>query len=456
TTTSARAPPGDPQPPAPPRRRRRALMFGGGLAVLLAVAVAVPVVVLGGGGGHDGEPSAAERTRVSTRLAASAAVERARNPQLAARLSLAAYAVAPTAPARDALVLSFARSTASSVEPGGTTYTDLALSPDGRALAGTDEAGRLHLWRLTDGQRSTVASQPSQSDQASGVVFAADGRTLVTGGTDNAGRLWDVTDPDRPRPLGALGSQAATVRQLALSSTAHLLATAGGDSSVGLWDITDPSRPQPRFLLTGRGPVTDVALRPDGAVLAVAGVGGSVQLWNVRDPADPSQLGSVAGHTGAVNTIAFSPDGTQLATGGDDQVVQLADVHDPAHPGVARRLTGHHNAVTTVAYTGADRLLSADTAGTVAYWDLDGTGAAGKASSPSFTRIGALDGPVRAIGTTSAGTVAATTGKGQTFVGTLDPARLRRLACATPSVAPERAEWNREAPTIPYTDVCAP
>lgn len=422
--------------------------------MLLAAAVAVPIVVLGGGKGD--QPTAAERTKASTGLAARAALVRHDDPKLAGQLSLAAYAVAPTDPARDALILSFAQSTAAQVDSSGTVYSDLALSADGQTLAATDNAGRLHLWRLTAGQQPTVATRGNDDDQANGVVFADDGRTLATGGASDAGRLWDVTDPSRPIRHGSLGTQATAVHRLALSSAAHLLATAGGDSSVGLWDVTDPNQPRSRFLLVGRGPVTGVALRPDGAVLAIAGVGGSVQLWNVRDPADPSQLGLVTGHTGAVNSVAFSPDGTRLATGGDDQVVQLTDVSDPARPRVPHRLTGHGSAVATVAYTGADQLLSADTTGTVAYWNLDGLAQAPAGTSPPFTRLGDLDGPIQAISTARTGAVAVTTQKGQTFVGTLDPARLRRLACATPSAAPDRDEWNHEVPGIPYTDVCAP
>ncbi len=433
-------PPG--APPARLRRRRRTLVLAGAFAVLLAAAVAIPVIVLGG----DDEPGAAnpaERAAASTRLATDAAARRAQDPQLAARLSLAAYAIAPTAAARDALIASFGQSTSVRVPAGTSAYSDLTLSPDGTTLAGTDDAGRLHLWRLDADGRPTVAAQGSAGYHASGVVFDSSGRTLATGGATDAGRLWDVSDPTRPRMLGALGAQSTPVHRLALSTKAHLLATAGVDWSVGLWDVTDPGRPTSLQLLIGRsGPVTGVALRPDGAVLAIAGVGGTVQLWNVRDPRHPAQMGSVPGHTGAVNTVAFSPDGRMLATGGDDRNLQVSDVADPNHPRVAKRLPGHAAPVTTVAFASGDQLLSADSAGSVAYSNL-------AVSAPALIPMGAVDSPVRAMSATAAGSV------GTILLGTLDPPRLRQGACAKPGAALSRAEWSRLVPGIPWYDACA-
>jgi WD40 repeat protein len=421
-------------------------VLGGILTVLLAGTVAVPLVVLRGGGQSDA-PGTADRASASARLATEAAAQRAQDPRLAARLSLAAYTVSPTDAARDAMIASFAQSTALRVAGPGTAYSDLALSPDGTVLAGTDDGGRLHLWRL-DGQNApAVAAEGTNDDHASGVVFDSSGRTLASGGSTDAGRLWDVTDPARPHPLGVLGAQATPVHRLALG--AHLLVTAGLDWSVGLWDVTDPTRPVSLQLLIGRsGPVTGVALRPDGAILAIAGVGGAVQLWNVRDPRHPSQVGSVPGHTGAVNTVAFSPDGRLLATGGDDRILQASDVTDPAHPRVVHRLPGHAAPVVSVAFTTASQLVSADSTGTVAYWNL-------AAATPVFTSLGRLDAPARAVSATVAGPVALATDRGTVLLGTLDPARLRQLACATPAAAPSRDEWRRLVPDIPFADACA-
>ncbi|KDA44820.1 WD40 repeat domain-containing serine/threonine protein kinase [Frankia sp. BMG5.23] len=436
-----------PSPPAPSRLRwSRTALLVAGLAIAITAATVLIIVPRGGG---PSPVSAADRASISSRLAADAAAQRARQPDLAGRLSLAAYRIAPTEAARAAVLASFAQSTAARIPAGPAAFSDIALSPDGTTLAGTDDTGSLHLWKVDAAGRPTATTGGSANDHAHGVVFDRSGTRLATGGETDAGRLWDIADPARPRPLSTLDPQATPVHRLALSSSAHLLVTAGEDWSVGLWDVADPARPVSIQLLIGRaGPVTDVALRPDGAVLAIAGAGGPVQLWNVRDPRRPVQTASVPGHTGAVNTVAFSPDGRRLATGGDDRILQVSDVGDPDHPRVLRRLSGHTAPVAAVAFTTDDHLVSADGGGAVAYWDLS-------APTPPMTPLGVLDAPARAVAGTGTETVALTTDKGSVLLGTLDPARLRRLACAKPGAALSPAEWSRLVPRLPYTDSCS-
>ncbi|WP_462188261.1 MULTISPECIES: WD40 repeat domain-containing serine/threonine protein kinase [unclassified Frankia] len=442
-----------PSPPAPSRRRRsRPALLVTGLAIAIAAAAVLIIVPRGGG---PSPVSAADRASISSRLAADAAAQRARQPGLAGRLSLAAYRIAPTEAARAAVLASFAQSTAARIPAGPAAFSDIALSPDSTTLAGTDDTGSLHLWKVDAAGRPAATAGGSANDHAHGVVFDRSGTRLATGGETDAGRLWDISDPARPRPLSTLDPQATPVHRLALSSSAHLLVTAGEDWSVGLWDVADPGRPVSIQLLIGRaGPVTDVALRPDGAVLAIAiaGASGTVQLWNVRDPRRPVQMVSVPGHTGAVNTVAFSPDGRRLATGGDDRILQVSDVGDPDHPRVLRRLSGHTAPVAAVAFTTDDHLVSADGGGAVAYWDLS-------APTPAMTPLGVLDAPARAVAVTGTKTgtetVALTTDKGSVLLGTLDPARLRRLACARPGAALSPAEWSRLIPRLPYTDSCS-
>jgi WD40 repeat protein len=113
------------------------------------------------------------------------------------------------------------------------------------------------------------------------VAFSPDGRTLATGSYDHTVRLWNVTDPAHPAPLGAP--------------------------------------------LTGHtNQVYSVAFTPDGHTLATGGVDKTVRLWNVTTPAYPMALGQpLTGPTNAVYSMAFSPDGRTLATGSTDHTVRL-------------------------------------------------------------------------------------------------------------------------------------
>ena len=136
------------------------------------------------------------------------------------------------------------------IQPDGETHASLV-----NTLASTPFANTL------TNHRAAVLS----------VAFAPDGRTLATGGSDGTVVLWDVTDPARPRPLGAP-------------------------------------------LIAHTGHVRSVAFAPDGRTLATGGSDGTVVLWDVTDPARPGHLGApLTGHTSYVSSVAFAPDGRTLA-----------------------------------------------------------------------------------------------------------------------------------------------
>jgi WD40 repeat protein len=95
---------------------------------------------------------------------------------------------------------------------------------------------------------------------------------------------------------------------------------------VRLWDLTDPAHPGPLGQpLTGHtGYVWSVAFRPDGHTLASGGADGTVRLWDLTDPAHPGPLGQpLRGHTGIVNSVAFSLDPHTLASGSNDHTIRL-------------------------------------------------------------------------------------------------------------------------------------
>jgi WD40 repeat protein len=180
----------------------------------------------------------------------------------------------------------------------------VALSADGRTLAVTTHAGRIHL-----GDWGGVPSQSS------------------------------LQAPDEPPLFGA-----------ALTPDGTVLATRGHRGDVLLWDTR--TRSPVRQLLGHRLPVNALAFAPDGSLLATASDDQTVKLWDWRTG---RLVHDLIGHGAAVHCLAFSPDGKDLASGGDDAAVRLWQV-DTGHELLT--FCEHQDRVCAVAFSPDGRTLA--------------------------------------------------------------------------------------------------
>jgi WD40 repeat protein/DNA-binding SARP family transcriptional activator len=140
----------------------------------------------------------------------------------------------------------------------------VAISPDGRLLAGGDVDGMVSVWDTTDGEMlRTIAAHPTV---VMGIAFSPDGKRLATGSLDTTARVWDLSTEMELFTLGHTSSALSPV----FSPDGNRLAVNQGDGSLYLWDVEpgSPTAGQLLFRFTGLDEyATFNGFSPDGRIV---------------------------------------------------------------------------------------------------------------------------------------------------------------------------------------------
>src|ERR1035438_6430581 len=266
------------------------------------------------------------------------------------------------------------------VAAGRSPLYTTAFSPGGRLLVAAGAARTVQLWDVAD-PAHPVRLKLALSGPAStvySVAFSPSGDVLADGSADDPVRLWDVagqgqaspiaTQPIATQPIATLTGAAGYVESVAFSPDGRTPAAGSADKTVRLWDVTDPRHPAPlgRPLTGPAALVTSVTFSPDGTMLAAGSQDDKAWLWNVTNPARPVRAAALTGATDWVNTVAFSPGGTMLAAGSSDDHVLVWHLASRA---LAASLP-HPQPVTSLAGHGAGWLITGDADGNVRNWML--------------------------------------------------------------------------------------
>ncbi|MEU2281385.1 AAA family ATPase [Streptomyces sp. NPDC013178] len=299
------------------------------------------------------------------------------DPSLSAQLDLVAHQLRPDDAGTNNRLIAIVNAPLATPLLGHTGAVYLtSFSPDGRLLATASYDRTVRLWDVSDPTRPKALGQPlaGHTSWVSSAVFSPDGRTLASAGDDGTIRLWDVRDPGRPRQIGAsLTGHEGTIYLLAFSPDGRTLASAGEDHTVRLWNVAEPARPRALGALTGHtAAVRSVAFSPDGRTLAAGGDDHTIRLWDVAEPGRPQALDTLTGHTDLVHSVAFSPSGRILASGSADDTIRLWDVSDRRRAGqLGAPLTGHTGPVWSVAFDPDGTMLAAASAdSTASLWNV--------------------------------------------------------------------------------------
>ena len=134
--------------------------------------------------------------------------------------------------------------------------------PDGRLIT-ADADGWVKAWDVNTGRK--LDDIPAHSDRVLDVSVSSDGKTIATGGSDNAARMW--TPRNSPSAHTRLRDGFVDLLDLAFSPDGKHFASASGDGIVRLWD-THSGTPVRRFKRQNE-PVTGIDFSLDGKHVAI-------------------------------------------------------------------------------------------------------------------------------------------------------------------------------------------
>lgn len=330
---------------------------------------------------------------------------------------------------------------------GGTVT--VVYDPHRPQLAFGAEDGEVHLRALADHRElGTIADGPGK---IWALAYAPKAPLLVVAGEDRVTRLWDVSDPARPRAVASLGD-VATVYTARFRPDGRILALTGLDHDVVLWDVADPAHPVRLPDLTGHtNAVNGLAFSPDGRLLATGSDDYSGRIWDVSDPRHPRFLVRLTDHSNAVSSVDFSPDGTVLATASEDHTVHLLDVRTPDHPVRLAELTGPAAAISLVTFSPDGHLLatSADDA-TARVWDVTD-----RTRPAALAVLTGHSGPVSSVAFSADSGQLATTGDDHTVrLWTVGADAVAARICALSRPPLSAGQWGHYVADLPYRPLC--
>lgn len=212
--------------------------------------------------------------------------------------------------------------------------TALALSPDGRKIAGAGYAagvagmGLTYLWQAPSGWSAASVSLVRVITNRGGYVgalaFSPDSTKLVSGCNNGSNIVTSVASGSVLAMYAAYpaGGRPAQVTSVAFSF-AGMMASGCEDGTVCVYD------PSGNLLWTSAGVapaqttnVTAVAFSSDGALVASASMDRTIKIWST---ASWTLLQTLGGNTNGFTSVAFSPDGQKIVSGNVDGTVTIWD-----------------------------------------------------------------------------------------------------------------------------------
>jgi WD40 repeat protein len=163
----------------------------------------------------------------------------------------------------------------------------IALSPDGKLLAGAGDNGSLFIWDVTNNY--SVKEVPNFGNPLTSIEFAPEGRRIVTGDTKGIVKIYDN---QAGMIIRTLSGHTSGVEQIRFNHAGTFMATASKDKTVRLWNMSN-LKEQPIVFSDHKDWVWSATFTPDDEQLlasvhssteTIKGVEHTIRAWPTKIP----------------------------------------------------------------------------------------------------------------------------------------------------------------------------
>ena len=272
--------------------------------------------------------------------------------------------------------------------------TAVGFTADGRAIVTAGSDGTLKVWNAASGANQRTI----QLAEGEPTAMAVQGRRALTGHADGRVALWDVDTGER---LASFRRSDAGITAVGFMRNGQRLIVSSADAALTMWDTMAPQSPV-TVVEAHDGIVTAVAA-DRGSFIATGGDDNTIRLWRADDL---KPVRTYRGHKDTVSALAISPDGRYLAAAAVDGRIR---VWSTSSTSLYRLNSAHRSRIRGLAFSPAgDIIASAADDGSVQLWQVrqskvmraqadGGSPARALAFSPDGSRaaVASADGSVR-------------------------------------------------------------
>jgi len=177
------------------------------------------------------------------------------------------------------------------------------FAPDGKYLVSGGGDGTIRFWNFRTGQE--LKCLQGHTGEVFSVSFSQDGHFLASGGRDRVLRVWNI---DEGYELVQLKGHTAEVGAVAFAPHSYFVASGDWEGNVYLWDIKT-SKKIKDFKSTTKS-VFSLSFSPDGRLLTHSNLDSTdkILVWDIAS----GNLYPTGWHPNGPFVLSFSPDGKLL------------------------------------------------------------------------------------------------------------------------------------------------